>query len=1177
MRLEKIELRGFKSFADPTVIHFDQKVTGVVGPNGSGKSNIVDAFRWVLGEQKSTQLRLEKMTDVLFNGSDKRKKGNMARVAITFSNTKNILPLEYQTVTIARELHRSGDSHYEINGVKCRLKDIRNLFQDTGIGPNSYAIIALQMVEGILQDNNNERRRMFEQAAGISRYKTRKKETLGKLKLTEGDLDRVEDLLFEIEGNLKTLEKQARRARRYKVLKQDYAELCQQIARLEYDQIETRAAQLKAEIDAAIDTHKSVEASRATQEAEIQQLKSDILSEETQLSTDQKDLNEFLDSLRKQETSKNEKTNELTYLRERLKRSEQQLAAGQQDIEVLDTELIDLSEELTERAAKAITLRAEHEQRTTALRAQEERYGAIKGQHSELAPQLEAARQAIYDREKRQAICENELRQHAEQESRKSTELDQATQQLQDIQLEHDRLTKEEEQLAAQIVELDGRIEAKKDDKTAREAELEENRKAILRTSRILDARTNEYELLKSMVDNLEGFPESIKFLKSNSKWQGNVPLFSDVISCQEKYRSILESYLEPYLNHFIVSDDAEAFQAIRLLSEAQKGRAQFFILSRLSSKSETPTLSGAQRAIDLVEVDDRYAGLVASLLHQVYLWEDVPYNQLKPAPGETYLSIHGQVVYSEYNLSGGSEGLFSGKKIGRKKNLQKLTKEISSLQKDRDKASMATERVESVIRGIDIYSDEKLMKDLQQRRSQVGNKLATAQAQLAGINQRQEQILVEGQQRKTIQEERKAEISQLQEEIKEERLRLADLENRLAEQNESLSKDEHKLTELKTLYSQSEIELIRVESELQSLEKDCGYRKNRVNQLTESSTKLEEEIHHLREKIQTSESEISELTEKLQSSYEEKEQRSSVLTQKEEIYYKKRGAITDLEEKLRKTQQDYLNRQSAINQMKDKLGQVGFDKRAISDRLRIEFQIDIADVPTVEMTDDELIQASVKRDKIQSRIDNYGEINPLAVEAYDEMNLRKETIEGERNDILQAKESLLQTIKEIDETATARYLESFDQINVYFKEVFRTLFSQDDDCQLVLISPDTPLESNIEIIAKPKGKRPRTLSQLSGGEKTLTATALLFSLYLLKPAPFCIFDEVDAPLDDANIQKFNNIIRDFSDRSQFIIVTHNKETMTAMDVIYGVFMDQPGVSRVGAVDFNQVDYAQAG
>ena len=1175
MQLEKIEIRGFKSFADATEVHFGQSVTGVVGPNGSGKSNIVDAFRWVLGEQKSNELRLEKMIDVLFNGSEKRKRANKARVAITFSNTKNILPLEYQTVTIARELHRSGESNYFINNVSCRLKDIRNLFSDTGIGPNSYAIIALQMVEGILADTNNERRRMFEQAAGVSKYKTRKKETLNKLKLTEGDLDRVEDLLFEIDGNLKSLEKQAKRAKKFKEIKEQYAESSLVIARREWEGYTRSIAELKGKIDDAIVDHKSSEAKRAQKEAEIAERKSSILSEESQLSEKQKELNSFLDALRRKENERNEKRNQLNYLKEKQTTNAFQLKKNWEEIDKYDEELVDLSEDLTDNAATLVRIVEEHDKNAEQLKSIEEEYSTQRGQRSEIVPALREAEQNRYSTEKRLAILENQLSQFGEQQKRKESERSEIDSNLQNLEVDRNKWKQEENRLEDLMLQVNLRIESKRKEKEEQSTLLDQKKDDVSKTSRALDARSNEYELLQSMVDNLEGFPESIKFLKKDSSWNVDAPLFSDIITCEEKYRAVIESYLEPYLNHFIVSDDNEAFRAIRLLSEGQKGRAQFFVLNRLPSSQNTVSLPSAQRAVDLIDVEPRFQELLAAILHQVYVFEDLPFNELKPAAGETYLSMKGQIVYSDFDLSGGSIGLFSGKKIGRKKNLQKLLKEIDGLKLRKDKFNSEIQQARLALDAINLESEEKDLRGLQNELTEVQRFLAKAEAQMTAVLSRKENI---------SKEETTAELlwKQQSDESEELKLSLIDLSDKLDKlrstlesADSGLSRKEKILQESRAKYNQSEIDRIKAQNAVQSLEKDCGFRKNRISQLTDSSQKIEDELHNISEQSNTLQAENAGIETYLQESYKLKEERSKEIGKNEEEYYKRRGEINDIEESLRKIQQNYLNQQSLINQMKDKSGQISFSRRAITDRVQIEFQKQLDEVELIEMTDEELAEKVIKLDRLQNRIGNYGEINPLAVEAYDEMNERKTKIETERKDILDAKESLLLTIKEIDNTATTKYLEAFDQINIYFKEVFRSLFSENDDCELILLNPETPLESNIEIIAKPKGKRPRTLSQLSGGEKTLTATALLFSLYLLKPAPFCIFDEVDAPLDDANIKKFNNIVKDFADRSQFVIITHNKETMTAMDVIYGVFMDQPGVSRVGAVDFSQVDYAQ--
>jgi chromosome segregation protein len=426
----------------------------------------------------------------------------------------------------------------------------------------------------------------------------------------------------------------------------------------------------------------------------------------------------------------------------------------------------------------------------------------------------------------------------------------------------------------------------------------------------------------------------------------------------------------------------------------------------------------------------------------------------------------------------------------------------------------------------------------------------------------------------KRMEEENKEMDAQLQGGLR----RVADIKSQISNTDDSFREIAEELSAASANYNEKNIAFIRQQNRVTALQQELSFRENQLSEITILRQQNEVSLAGSQEEIDTIQQKIDAIQLSLQEAYAVKTERETGLTEAEQAYYQARGGINELEDKMRKVSRLRQDTQILVNQLKDKFSSIKFDISTVAQRLRIEFSIDVNDFIKEDIEIDEKVaqldptELELKVERLKSRIDNYGEINPMAVEAYDEMKERYETISTQRDDIVAAKDSLIQTIKEIEETATIQFLDAFDKARVYFIDVFRSLFTEDDNCDLILLTPENPLESKIEIVAKPKGKRPQSISQLSGGEKTLTATALLFALYLLKPAPFCIFDEVDAPLDDANINKFNKIIKKFSKESQFIIVTHNKLTMEAVDTIYGVHMAEQGVSAVTAVDFREFD-----
>lgn len=1179
MRLRSIHIKGFKSFPLDTTIHFNERVTGVVGPNGSGKSNIVDAIRWVLGEQKTSELRLGNMSDVLFNGTKKRKKSGLAQVTLYFDNTRNLIPTEYNQVAISRLLFRNGESEYRINDVPCRLKDIRGLFADTGVGSDSYAIIALNMVDDILTDTDGSRRKMFEQASGISKYKKRKKETLNKLKSTNADLDRVEDLLFEINNNLKELEKQARRVERFLKIKEQYKYVSTQLNLRQFDAVSINRKKIQEQITEETDKHRSTEAKLRGLEADLQKAKKDIIGNEEELSTYQKQINQLLDSLRKLESDK--------------QLSKQQIEFNKQKRSTLDTEQEQLNEQLHQLEDKLELLKDKiHREKglkekldhshSVALESYElarAKYEAVKADHDAISDRKQKLEEERFQLEKKKAVTDNQierLTQQDEYQVKNEAELKEHKKQVQAklkaVQNEIDTrestlssLLSSSEERKQQLIILEGKqndIKVEKD-----------------RLERRMDARINEYDLVKSMVDSLEGYPESIKYL--NKSWKSNAVLLSDILYVPDEYKLAVERFLEPYLNHYIVEDQEDAIDAIGLLHGAQKGKANFFILDKLiENPPVTKSKEGFIRAIELLEYDETYYNLFANLLHNVYITDmdiqDVDFMALELDEKDfTILDKKGSFSAGRHSISGGSVGLFEGKKLGRKKNLEKLQREIQQLQDQNEKLEHQLVKLRDEMSQLGSNEFEKELNDIKVvidqdklTRAEMEMQLVNLEKQLSEIQKSRQEYQKELKLCHTTLDEIGKAMSLLQDQ-------LAGLFEGEEKEDSSLQALADSLSVAAEQKNNQHIDLIRHQNLLDSLEGELQYHATDLEKTKNKIAANKAEMDSLLQKQQQLEDQLVEMEKLLVQKYEDKRKRENALSDVEKSFYVKRGAITELEENISTIRRSLHQSQFLINELKEKLHDQDFRLQSISERLKIEFNMTLDDLHNFERSEEPLMDLEEKYDRLKRKIENFGEVNTLAIEAYKEMKVRFETIELQKDDILTSQQNLLKTIDEIEKIATERYIETFAVVKEYFKEVFTSLFSEGDTCDILMENPENPLESRIEIIAKPKGKRPKTLNQLSGGEKTLTAIAMLFSLYLYKPAPFCIFDEVDAPLDDANIEKFNKIVKKFSKESQFIIITHNKATMSAVDVLYGVFMQENGVSEVAAVDFREYEPLQ--
>jgi chromosome segregation protein len=1177
MQLATLELKGFKSFGDKVTIRFDRGITGIVGPNGCGKSNVVDAIRWVLGEQKSRMLRSDKMENIIFNGTKKRKATQLAEVSLTFDNTRNLLPTEYTQVTITRRYYRSGDSEYLLNGVPCRLKDIVSLFMDTGIASNSYAIIELKMVDDILNDKDGSRRALFEEAAGISKFRIRKKETLRKLSATDDDLDRVEDLLFEIEKNLKSLERQAKQAERYYKAKEEYKNLSIQLAksriRAQQESSERAKKQLEQENDRKIQLSRQID----EQEATIAQLKAILVQKEKLLASRQKTLNEHVAQIRNAESDKQVKGERLKFLQDRkdrlialLKQDRETVDLTSDRLEKLQWEKASAAEALEKVQQKVATLEEEH--RTFQSQTQ-----ALKDEVAEANEAVREEQDRVYQLQKQLEIkqmqlnsARQELEKSAEDSSAQNADLTEFDQKAFTIQQQIEEQLQLQQETEQQEADLQDRIEGLLD-------QIDSTKEELVALNRKLDAVQNEYNLTKSLVDNLEGFPEAIKFLKKKVDWARTTPLLSDVVTCPEEYRVCIENFLGPFMNYFVVENRSQAQNAIQLLSDAAQGKAHFFLLDELQQFIPTipqdSLMADAQAALNVVEYDTKYQKLVQFLLHNVYIT-----HKTQPDTDNQYslITYDGRIVQQPFRLAGGSVGLFEGKRLGRAKNLEKLKVDLSNLKKDIQTRQEQLQEQQLQVKQLrqqsyasDIIEIQRTINRLQQDFVTFSSKKEQLSEVLSSNARKQEatQELIT-----QLEEEREQLAPKLEE--AEQQLQLA--QERQRQLNSQLTEENDLLSEKSSAYNQEKIHFFQEQNKLNTIDQEINFKEESyetgIQNIAQNQRELEANEQNITALLNSNE--VSE--DELLAMYSEKEAIEAGVNEAERDYYAHRGNIDETEQAVRELQRLRSQQDNLIMEFQNKLNSVQLELTSIQERLSVEFDLDVKelmaqDTEEVIPTQEELQAMSAKQEKIRERIRKIGPINPMAMEAYDEIKQRYDFINSEKEDLLQAKESLLTTIDEIDTVARETFMAAFEQIRENFVRVFRTLFTEEDDCELKLSDPDDPLDSSIEIMARPKGKRPLTINQLSGGEKTLTATSLLFAIYLLKPAPFCIFDEVDAPLDDANIDKFNNIIKEFSDDSQFIIVTHNKRTMASTDVIYGVTMVEQGVSRVVPVDLREL------
>ncbi|MCX8020036.1 MAG: chromosome segregation protein SMC [Chitinophagaceae bacterium] len=1175
MRLKSLEIKGFKSFADKTVIRFDNNITGIVGPNGCGKSNIVDSIRWVIGEQKISHLRSENLESLVFNGSKTRSASGLAEVSLTFENTRNLLPTEFHEVTITRKFYKSGESEYRLNDVQCRLKDIQNLLLDTGISSDSYAIIELGMVDEIIKDKDNSRRRMLEQAAGISIYKARKKEARQKLEATESDLGRIEDLLYEINNQLKTLESQAKKAEKYHEIKKEYKEVSIELAKAALESFNVTIQELNRQMESETEKKLKTDAQVALSEAELEKQKLVFLEKEKELQVLHQSYNSLTQKLSASENEKKLVTQKIEHLKEKesgirdfLSNTKSQISSLEGQLENLQQQIQCEMDKLEEQKKQLEELRSEVDLRRNRLDEKRKGIDYLRKEQQQIQHQL-------FETEKKVAVAETSL-----------ANLHKMVQQIQDEknlregqrhQLDQERIIKEKE-LSIKKSDLEQLIrfeEKTKEQIRQTVQEIEELKNLLAEEGRKLDARKNEYDLLKSMIDSMEGYPESVRFLHQHPQWNHSAPVLSDVIHVKEDYRVSIEMLLEPYLSYYIVNDIKEGLQAVNLLDEHKKGKANFFLLDQLHKKmiqEKTPCPPGFTPAIQVVECEDLYLPLVHYLLGHVWIAESADMPEEFPQH-VIIVDKSGKYAKGQYVLTGGSVGIMEGKKIGRVRNLEKLKEEIQKQEEKVNQLQVSIEEKQALIDAFHEELRETVIKDTHAEIQKLTNVVFSLHNKLENLHSLQsasleklEELNHQIQQTAYSSEGLKHQLSAYHEQ-------LLSFSSRFNESESEYQIIESEYNEVNKKYNELFVSVTRQQSKIDSLRQELNFKNQQLKDFISQIEQNEQMLQDTVSQIQGLETRIHSLQEEVLHLLFEKEKQEKELSESDRIYYEMRNQIQAKESEIRQYIKEKEQTEYLLTAIKDKLNEVKLHLTGMKERLDVEFRININDIlgeSRNSQESQEILQE--KADKLRKRLENMGDVNPMAMEAFVEMKKRYDFIQEQKNDLINARDSLLKTIEEVEQTANQKFLETFEQVRQNFRKVFKTLFTEDDECDLILEQPDNLSETGIEVVAKPKGKRPLSLTQLSGGERALTATALLFAIYLIKPAPFCILDEVDAPLDDANVGKFTRMIREFSDKSQFIIVTHNKMTMSAVDVIYGVTMQEPGVSKLVPVDFRGLE-----
>lgn len=1189
MFLKRIELSGFKSFADKTELEFVQGITAVVGPNGSGKSNISDGIRWVLGEQSAKSLRGGKMEDIIFAGSDGRKAVNFGEVSLTLDNSDKALPLDFSEVTVTRRVHRNGDSEYLINKQACRLKDITELFMDTGIGKEAYSIIGQGRIEEILSTKSEDRRGIFEEASGIVKYKSRKKEAERKLSDTEQNLLRIHDLVSELEDQLEPLKEQSRKAYKFKELKEilKHVELSVYVHQIDliysqWTETNARMEQLRKEQlelatvvnahDAQLETHRW-ETRRLDEELEKLQETLLAISEEFEKCEGQGEV-----------------------LRERKKNLSANRAQMEQIIVSQEKRLADKHAELSDCTAKIAAVKERLEACKAALTAEEEKLLGVAGGTS--SEEEERLKGELLDVLNRLAQAKNEAR-YAEQQietlGRRGGRLEE----------ERAKWKDQLEQLAARKEELERKLaEAKAETESFRQqflelsqamrgkqSLLEEVQGAVRKWEQKLDALTSRRDTMREMQNDYDGFMHGVKeVLKAKNRasdgLRGIHGAVAELVKVPAEVELAMETALGGAMQHIVVENEANGREAIAFLKRKQFGRATFLPLDVIRARSipEHEARSVASMdgfvglAVDLVRFDPIYKDIVGSLLGNVIVadrLEDA--NRIAARCQYRYrvVTLEGDVVNPGGSMTGGSQQKKSSNLLGRQRQIEELDQEIkvSIAQLNDLKRKAQAMKVELV------HDNEKLeelrqageaKRGLEQQYAAEVAPLAKewnhATEQLAVYSQDGEALTAESAEYRSRKEAALAEAAEL--EGQESRLQAAIREAELYRKASESAKEElvTQLTELKVQVASitQERESLtgqeqRLRSEHKALEQELELNRQMTRQLDTDIELNDQELVKQTELLNHLSLRKRECTEQNEFKRAERGEWHRKLEEEENHTRDQRVALKKVEEELHQAEVRSNRLDVELENLLKKMGE--------------EYELSYELAKTRYPAPEDVPAAQQRVRELKREIHALGEVNLGAIDEYARVNERFEFLSDQKKDLLEAKASLYTVIREMDEEMSKRFRTTFEQIRTHFVVVFAKLFGG-GRADLVLVEPGSPLDTGIEIIAQPPGKKTQNLQLLSGGERALTAIALLFAILHVKPVPFCVLDEVEAALDEANVARYAGYLREFSDVTQFIVVTHRKGTMEEADVLYGVTMEEGGVSKLVSVRLEEIDEA---
>ena len=1184
MYLKRLELQGFKSFADKTILEFKPGITSVIGPNGSGKSNISDAIRWVLGEQSMKSLRGAKSEDIIFAGTQSRKSLGFAEVSIVIDNSDAKLPIEYSEVTVTRKLYRNGETGYFINKTPCRLKDILELFMDTGIGKDGYSIIGQGKIDEILSNKSEDRRHIFEEAAGIVKYRTRKQESEKKMEQTKLNLLRINDILTEIEGNIEPLKAQSEKAKQYLNLREELKNI--EVGLFVYN-INTYKEKLEQIIkdEEIMTSQRNTENEKLTS---IQSLKDSLKQELDEITTQI----EQMQNIGFESTNKIEKINsEIGISKERIQNNIANKERLESEIKELRIRIQELQEEEKQRQEKKANLFQNKEKFEEELKQKETELAKLTKTLSDKELEIEAKKQKIEtNTDKKYEVLADINTQEANYENlekRKKTlkiELENVISELDSTRDNKQELSKKFYEIQSKRNIVSNNLQQETTEKESCMNKIKDFEEEINKLNYQMNMKDARHKFLLETEKEKEGYIKSVKELlldcdKNSQLKKGMHGVLANLISVNKEYELAIEMCLGQALQNVVTETEEDAKKLVEHLRNNNLGRASFLPISSIRGKRIENVISNGMKGVigiasDLVKCDKKYSQIVLNLLGRTVVVEDMNIG-ISLAKMNNYsfriVTLKGDVISSSGSITGGSVATKTVNILGRSREIEELEKEIKKLSKKIEEITLQKQKyLESITEVIEkVAGLEKELQDIEIVYAAENQKMVSIEENIYKLEQRrdklkEEELSINKQKEESIKqkEEKEQEVEKLNSEIK-------SLSEEV-EQFATVNKDNQKyiddlnfdITNLKIsvssfIESEASIEefVERIRQEILNNNNNIENKNNTLNQAIKENAELQTKIDNLNSEIEQIKAEVNNSSENI-------EKLKQLRTEKNELLDKKEEEIT--------------NQFSILEGLKEQIVKMDFKKTKLEqdieqliNTLWDEYEITPNNAGEYKKPNN-IAQAQKEVSSIREKIKDLGSINIDSIEEYKKISERYDFMCEQRLDLENTVAKLRKVISEMTQTMEQQFKEKFEIINKNFNEVFIELFGG-GKAELILTDEDNVLECGIDIRVQPTGKKLQNMMLLSGGEKAFTAIALLFAILKINPAPFCILDEIEAALDDVNVYRFAEYLKKFSQASQFLVITHRKGTMEVADTVYGVTMEENGISKLLSMKLSSI------